>query len=576
MVDKRVEKRYYSYVNNIRFIARIGFCEKGRVTYYIEVNTLSIFIRKLHISKFRNFSETDIYFGEYVTAIAGQNGVGKSNILGLVANCIQYKKAGRQKVTLFTPKLFRAEFHELFKGSQEYDKSGSNLLCFTFSDGDTRKCRITWQKKKLHGETVPRFRIIPYVDQQGGERSHSKKEIAPIYLGLSRLYPVGESDDCQVSNLRILDKNATEWIAAQAEHILSMKFSSDNSTEVDGVKVGDAKRKNGIGFKGDSYDALANSAGQDNLGQILLAVWKIKYLKESLNEVFPGAALIIDEFEATLHPASQKKLLELLMDEAKKTGFQVIFTTHSTTLLKLLSLKNQRNTKSPDEHNNIEVNYLTTANGPLVCYRNPPYSIIETDLDEQTAHYPKKVKIYTEDQEARWFLHHLLDKLQFSKVVQVLDDVKMSCTTATNLIHADNAYFKNTLFVLDGDFRANNAIYYKNIILLPGCKRPETVIMDFLCSDEARPFCSPESVAEQGYSIRNFQNKRDEIRKESTHRPERELYKEWFNEHYQTFDSFHLFEYWAECNKDAVSDFREKFIKAYNDIASRLSLKVLR
>lgn len=532
---------------------------------------MPIFIRKLHINKFRNFSETDIYFGEYVTAIAGQNGVGKSNILGLVANCIQYKKAGRQKATLFTPRLFRAEFHELFKGSQEYDKSGSNLLCFTFSDGDTRQCRITWQKDQ---KGDPRFRIIPYVDKPGKRRSSSKKEIAPLYLGLSRLYPFGESDDCQVANLQSIDKKATEWIVEQAEKILSMKFSTKVDIEVDAVKPVDAKRKSGVGFKGDNYGVLSNSAGQDNLGQILLAVSKIKALKDYLGDDFPGAVLIIDELDATLHPASQKKLLEMLISEAKNNGFQVLFTTHSMELLKHLSEKTRFN--NGNDVNNIEVNYLTTANGPLICCRNPPFSLIENDLQQQTAHFTRKIKIYTEDAEARWLLRHLLNRFQFLQDVQILDDVTMSCTYATNLIRADNTYFKNILFVLDGDALNNDIEKYKNIVCLPGTTRPETVIMDFLCSDDGRDYCNQDRALDIGHTQRNFQEDKDKIAAQSLKKDERALYKDWFNRNRQSFDELNLFDYWAEKNPALLEKFKTEFITAHNDIAKRICVKILR
>lgn len=531
---------------------------------------MSTFIRKLHINIFRNFKEKDIYFGEYITAIAGQNGIGKSNILGLVANCIQYKKGGRKKDTLFTPKLFRAEFHELFKGNKEHDKTGSNLLCFTFSDGDTRKCRITWQKNQ---KGDPRFRIIPYIDQNG-KRSHSKKEIAPIYLGLSRLYPFGESEDCQVANLQSIDKKATEWIVKQAEKILSMKFSSKIDIEVDAVNPVDAKRKSGVGFKGDNYGVLSNSAGQDNLGQILLAVSKIKALKDNLGEGFPGAVLIIDELDATLHPASQKKLLEMLISEAKDNGFQVLFTTHSMELLKHLSEKTRFN--NVNTVNNIEVNYLTTANGPLICCRNPDFSLIENDLQQHTAHFTRKIKIYTEDAEARWLLRHILNRFQFLQDVQILDDVMMSCTYATNLIQADNTYFKNILFVLDGDALYNDIGKYKNIVCLPGTTRPETVIMDFLCSDDGRDYCNQDRALVIGHTQRNFQDDKEDIATQSHKRDERVLYKEWFNRNRQSFDELNIFDYWAEKNQELLEKFKTEFIAAHNDIAKRICVKFLR
>lgn len=551
-------------------------------------------LHKLHIKKFRIFEDKTFHFGKYVTAIAGQNGVGKSNILGLVANCIQYKKKGQRKESFFSPKQFRAEFHELFKGSAEHDRSGSGLMRFTFSDRDTRECRITWQK--IHGKDAPqeniqgdaspdtkddqqkRFRIIPYRDTPGANRTHTKKEMAPIYLGLSRLYPVGESSHCSAVGLQHENPEATQWIVDQALQILSVPIGTNSSVEMDSVKISDVKRKTGVGFKADTYDALANSAGQDNIGQILLAIWKIKALKEDLGDDFPGAILLIDEFDATLHPASQRKLLDLLIREAKKTEFQTVFTTHSLYLLNLLSGKVEHNAKGLEDVNDIEINYLTTANGFLECLRNPTFSVIGNDLKEQLAKYPQRIKIYTEDNEARWFLRHILEKLTLSERVQILDDAEMSCTYAEKLLKADRTYFQNVLFILDGDAGRESKVRIDNFVYLPGTVRPESVFMDFLCdADQAAEFCSQTGAFESGYTVRNFASKRDEItlKSQNSDKKERDFYKEWFEENIQSFDELNLFEYWCKANSSLVDDFRKKFKDAFNHIAKRLRIKFI-
>lgn len=555
---------------------------------------MPISLQKLHINKFRIFKDKTFYFGKYITVIAGQNGVGKSNILGLVANCIQYRKKGQRKDSFFSPKQFRAEFHELFKGSIEHDQSDSGLMRFIFSDDDTRDCRITWQtirvnkasKENIHGnansdtkdDRQKRFRIIPYRDAPGVRRTHAKKEMAPIYLGLSRLYPVGESSYCSAIDLQHENPEATEWIIKNALQILSIPVDTNSSVEMDSVKISDVKRKTGVGFKAKNYDALANSAGQDNIGQILLATWKIKALKEDLGDDFPGAILLIDEFDATLHPASQRKLIKLLLHEAKEIGFQVIFTTHSLYLLNILSEKTEHNNKDTNDINNVEINYLTTANGLLECLRNPTYSVIENDLKEQAATYPQKMKIYTEDAEARWFLRHMLEKFGVSERVQVLDDVEMSCTYAETFLKADRTYFQNVLFILDGDASSRSKKDIKNFVYLPGTVRPESVFMNFLCNEEqAKEFCSQDGAWESGYTVRNFISKRKEIdsKVRNGNKKERDLYKEWFKENLSSFDELNIFEYWCKANEALVDEFREDFKEAFNDIAKRLCIKFI-
>jgi len=69
---------------------------------------------------------------------------------------------------------------------------------------------------------------------------------------------------------------------------------------------------------------LTNSSGQDNLGQILLAILSFRKLKEEQGEQWQGGILLIDEIDATLHPAAQSKLIKLFIQEAKENKLQIL------------------------------------------------------------------------------------------------------------------------------------------------------------------------------------------------------------------------------------------------------------
>ena len=70
----------------------------------------------------------------------------------------------------------------------EYDQSASNVFSIDFLDEQNRpftcSIRISWQDNKT------RFRLIP--KQPTPDKSESKVIFPVIYLGLSRLYPLGE------------------------------------------------------------------------------------------------------------------------------------------------------------------------------------------------------------------------------------------------------------------------------------------------------------------------------------------------------------------------------------------------
>ena len=147
----------------------------------------------LKINNFRQFNDTGIYLGKILTVLAGGNSTGKSTILGLLANSGELKK--KDGVTL-SNRQFRAEFSEILHGSKKYDVSGSNRLQIDIVDNsgnliDTRKFRTAWQK----GKDRERFRIIPLGSTTDGKKTESKFQIPILYLGLSRLFPIGEAEE---------------------------------------------------------------------------------------------------------------------------------------------------------------------------------------------------------------------------------------------------------------------------------------------------------------------------------------------------------------------------------------------
>ena len=192
--------------------------------------------------------------------------------------------------------------------------------------------------------------------------------------------------------------------------------------------------------------------------------------------------LLIDEIDATLHPAAQSKLITLFLQEARDNGFQIVVTTHSLSFLRDICAKTAYNNHDDKVNNNVELYYLTNANRRLEIKRNTPFTEIESDLMVNSiVQNSNKIKLYSEDAEARWFLSHIVN--EYLPYVDVLD-VTIGCSELINLYKADIQYFGNVLLVFDGDVTESqlNKIPSQmrknlgNILLLPGGKRPEEVI----------------------------------------------------------------------------------------------------
>jgi hypothetical protein len=528
-------------------------------------------IKNVIINEFRLFKNIDFNLGRYITIISGRNATGKSTILAMLANSSELKK---KDGTPIIRNQFRGEFGDIFKGSNEFDLSGSNKFRINFCNNDFkdiidyRDFRISWQN---HGT---RFRIIPYKKTVEGKRTERKKEWPILYFGLSRLFPIGESETNGLKSNKInLSKHDLNWFVEKYKYILSIH---DEITDISSIAISETNKKKGVGINTEKYHHLTNSAGQDNAGQILCAVLSFKKLKEEKGKSYEGGMLLIDEVDATLHPAAQNRMIDFLISQCRKLDLQVVCTTHSLSLLKHICYKTRNNDDSVN--NNVELLYFTNANMRLELYKNPAYTFIENELSVLSdVQNKRKIKIYTEDEENRWFLKKLIN--EYLPQVEMLD-VNIGCNELLKLRKADLEYFSNVLIVLDGDVseeviekeKAIGKLTIDNLLKLPGTERPEKVIYNYIINLPDDHIFLQNGMS-RGFSKMYFLD--NGPKSNDYEGNERERYKSWFQEHKNSFDILGLYNYWEKDNKKLVEDFKKKFVEAYNNIAYNLFIPQL-
>ena len=287
---------------------------------------------ELKVNDFRALKNQTFKLGKYATMLSGGNATGKSTVLALLANSTELKpKDGKT----YNGGLFRSEFCEILKGSQNHDKTAQNRLEIIWTDGISeikKTFRTAWQDEDT------RFRVIPREKLPNGKFNEAKFELPVIYLGLSRLYPLGEAEDDALKDKEqpFITNEDREWFKDNHCEILS---TWDSVTGIQNIDLKGTK-KNTSAINAKNYDWKSNSSGQDNLSQILLAVLSFKKLKRDPEFKYKGGLLLIDEIESSLHPIAQEKLVDFLVKEARSTNFQVIFTTHSLTIIENISKKN--------------------------------------------------------------------------------------------------------------------------------------------------------------------------------------------------------------------------------------------
>ena len=331
-------------------------------------------VTRIAINDFRAFkgNRLDIELGQGITCIAGYNGVGKSTILAVLSNCGELKK---QDGSHLNGEKLSGDYSELIKFDEDSDTAGTKaVLWFEASEkGETLeidKLEFRASIQSANKRTAPaddpddenghdgtstqtntskvkkpsprpmRYRLIP---RKTTERdTESKLKWPTYYLGLSRLYPVGESSTVSRTQLHLTDDEMDEFKVSY-QQIMSFDETIQESQK---LKLSEAPRKTGSGIRTSTYGPLANSAGQDNLGQILLTLLSFKRLKEDLGPAYNGGLILIDELDATLHPSAQVRLYRKIRQYAKDLHLQVVFTTHSFHLIEQFSVIEQLTPKN--------------------------------------------------------------------------------------------------------------------------------------------------------------------------------------------------------------------------------------
>lgn len=521
---------------------------------------------RLYVDDFRQFKDCEVVIGNKVTAIAGNNGTGKSTILGLLANS---SALGKYKTYMGKP--FRGEFSELFSGSPMYDLPGKRIRLDYVEHGQKQEIsfRISWQNNKT------RFRVIPQKTLADGKTSSAKIVSPVIYLGLSRLYPLGEADDDALSfhKQRWTKSEDRDWFIKNYKNILSIR-----TTEIENVSSFDVahSRKHGTGVKTDKYNPSENSAGQDNLGQILMAILSFKSLKRLMDDEWDGGLLLIDEIDATLHPAAQRRLVDLLLKEAGECGFQVVFTTHSTVVLEELASKAGH--QIGDGTSDIEIAYLTDASKKLKVKQNPSWHTMANDLFVRgPGGQPPRVGVFSEDAEARWLMNEIIETCRPDLISRVkFIEAPFGCDTLIHLYIHDYFYMRDRIVVFDGDVSEKNIEKIpekfrnegKNIVKLPGSVRPEQIIWNYLeNADENDPVW--DSLDQYGYTWKSITENGPSTFAGKT---KRNQYKSWLRACENDFHFAKVIGCWIDANPNEAQVFIEQFVNAYNKVAQRTSV----
>ncbi|WP_031311096.1 AAA family ATPase [Stutzerimonas stutzeri] len=429
-------------------------------------------IKKIHIDKFRALNDIALEFGSRITIISGKNGTAKSSILGILAQTFNFRRDPLTnrllKFKTLNNDAFKSAPKDHFRLSKKYDKTGTMSTKIFMYDGYTNQ------------DTEMQLRIYDYSDRpdprpvmRGNKTVATKKNTSwnpahpVIYLSLSRLMPITNREDYSAYSLKYLEDHKDAFLNLNST--LLNKQGTTRATATTGSM-------NSAVAHGENYDQDAVSAGEDNAGQLTLALMSFRKLKEEYSD-YKGGLLLIDEADAGLFPAAQIALIKILAKECKSLNLQVIMTSHSPTMIE--EVHNLSKIAKAD----YKTIYLSDTYGSIESYEDWSWQDIYADLMIRTVEVNKetlpKVNIYFEDKEACDLFNNIVTSRSIKKTLNQFKEINLGCAQYNTLIeHGIPEFTKKSLIVLDGD--AKKYEKHSSVVLLPTDLPPDQLLFEYL------------------------------------------------------------------------------------------------
>lgn len=516
-------------------------------------------IKRLHINQYRKIKNLDFDFIPGLNAISGTNGTCKTSLLHLFSNsfqavtrsCSWLTDARCLQIINAVNAITNPKVESLTRGDQKYNDPAHGVSGILFTVDYFDRDPLGFRR---HNSTLNSRYAVKPMYQKG---THDTLPYCPvIYLGLSRLVPFGEyQNDDAVSNIK---KNLPDEYQQEISDIYK-RFTHYAISSTNAQKMGDIKTRAEFSSDYEGIDSNTISAGEDNLHIILTALVSLEYYYKSISSSKTvESVLLIDELDATLHPAFQIKLLNLFREFSQQYKIQIVFTTHSMSILEAMLACHDNVIYLVDGMTSI------TKMGDVDIYKIKMHL---STLTQDDIYRDKVIPLFTEDKEARFLLDLILSyfeevhPMEFVGVRRFfhLVDVNMSAESLMDIFR-DSKLLRMTMksiCVLDGD---HNSEIQSCIVALPGKNgdlsgsrmSPEELLFEYArhLYETDDPFWTNATVLSRGYSkhfyIERVRAKIDEFETEelagTASKKRREFNKDLFNKEKGFFEF--LFKHW--------------------------------
>jgi predicted ATPase len=510
-------------------------------------------IKHANITKFRALHNVDFDLGSKLTAIVGHNATMKTSILGILSQTFTISPGhimhGSKTIDGYN---FHSQFHEKFKLSEK-DIPGDHLWKLDLYQGIYKneyfEAHSIERDKKT---TIPRF-----WSTEGKGSGTGYPQIPAYYISLKRVTPIGEEN--KINYLSELSAEEKRFLITEYKEIFAI--TGNDNLSIDSIS---SSNKHTASIHNQEHDALAISAGQDNLGKLLIAVLSFRRLKEQFGNEYKGGLLLIDEIESTFHPAAQTRLVKRIYKYARDYKIQFVFTTHSPAVIKSAFF---------DKYNTSEAQllYLKKVGDNIVGHNNPDIDSVIAELSGEVINLKKKkdnkIEVYSEDEVAKQILTNWLSP--FKNHIK-FSTCSLGAEEYIELLRVGLKPIKEAVVVLDGDKNnvKNNKslekLEAKNVIFLPSCDCPEKMFYKFL-------YDLPEDDAFWDNTLGGYDKEKcfSGYATLSESNSDSEKYKKWFEANKRNWERSNkkLYDYWKITQTYKYEQFIDEFKKAFNTLA---------
>ncbi|HEM3467071.1 TPA: AAA family ATPase [Streptococcus suis] len=439
-------------------------------------------MEKIEFVQYRKLKNITLKFDKGINIIAGSNGTCKSSILHLVSNSHQKVTNSRSQPILSTiqkiNKIFNPKIEALARGDKKYNDPAPDVIGTLYTAYYENYSLEFRRHNSKTNNNSGRFAIKPKYKRGTTDKL---PEVPIIYLGMFRLFSYGEWEGD--SNL----KNILNKLPQQYLQELSNLYKTFTGYEIlfDGKlnSLGGIRPKPEFSTTTKGIDSNTISAGEDNLLTILTSLISLKAYFESLSPTEYNdnikSILLIDELDASLHPAFQIKLLQEFQTFSQNYKIQICFTTHSFSLIDYaLDEKIGNLIYLIDQVDHVDL--LTDANKYSIN------ALLQNKL-VNNIYSLKPIPVLLEDNEAKDFFNTLLQayKERYSISLDSFFHVigaKLSSEAIKSL--ATDRYANQSslriISITDGDQKLGERYLTHNLFSLPGEASPEELIFQYL------------------------------------------------------------------------------------------------